>query len=835
MHVVGCAFAAGVAMSASAGGLAAAPWMWLAALALVLAMSARVRSTAVVILAAALLCGGLSQALSARDTVAVARSAVGAAGDRRPDTVIGTVVRTQPRRGPDRTFTVHAEAPLRGLVGVRVFPGKLARGPTVWPGDRVALTGAVKFRRGLRVEGAPRPRGPPLAMATGGDHAVVLATATGAPVRRWAARRRHALSARIAAVGGDAAGNAVVRAMVSGDRSAIEPAVIDAVRAAGIAHVLSVSGLHLACVAVLVFVAVRRSAAAIPMARRIDPGTLGAMIASPVAIAYTLITGAEPPTVRALVVVLVMLVGIAIHRRGRALDAIGVAAIGILAVNPGALWDPSFQLSFAAAGILALTSHPRPRPRSFAQRAWSWISGLVRTSLWAQLATAPITAAAFGQITTGSVLGNIVAIPACELAVLPLGLAGSVLAVVWPAAGHLLLAVAIAIAGVMMRVAAHIARLTPLLAIPPPTTLELFAAGILIAGAVAASRGTVRRWLALTVCALSAAVILASYGWTMGVAPGRRTALRISFIDVGQGDAAVLELPGGAVWLIDAGGRPFVAAPGLSVSERRRRRAGPARAIVAYLRGRRITHLDRVILSHPHPDHFAGLWAVADAVSITEVWVTRADLAAPPPLEYRALLAMLAVRGTRIVTPHLGLAATDHQVRAWVLAPGDPGASVTGPETPLAAADPVLSANDNSMVVRIDFGGRRILFAGDIEREGEARLVARVGAGALAADVVKVAHHGSRTSSTPAFARATSPAWAIISCGIANRFRFPHPATLAAWRHVGAHIARIDLAGTVTLTVAADGAIRVTAFDPRGLAATRHIDSHLRRLRAHGM
>ena len=119
------------------------------------------------------------------------------------------------------------------------------------------------------------------------------------------------------------------------------------------------------------------------------------------------------------------------------------------------------------------------------------------------------------------------------------------------------------------------------------------------------------------------------------------------------------------------------------------------------------------------------------------------------------------------------------------------------------AADPVRSVNDNSLVVDRALRGRTFLFAGDLEAEGEEALVA---AGIADVDVVKVAHHGSRTSSSPAFVAATRPELAVISCGVANAFGFPSPGVVDRWREAGARVERTDVGGAITVTVASDGA-----------------------------
>jgi competence protein ComEC len=143
-----------------------------------------------------------------------------------------------------------------------------------------------------------------------------------------------------------------------------------------------------------------------------------------------------------------------------------------------------------------------------------------------------------------------------------------------------------------------------------------------------------------------------------------------------------------------------------------------------------------------------------------------------------------------------------------VLAPvHDPG---SGP-LPYAAADPVRSVNDDSLVIAVERAGRRVLFLGDIEREGEDRLVASPIE--LASDVVKVAHHGSATSSSPALVAATHPGLAVISLARGNRFAFPAAEVVARWQAVGAAVLRTDQAGAITVVVDAAGVVTVTTLD----------------------
>src|SRR5262249_26695651 len=175
------------------------------------------------------------------------------------------------------------------------------------------------------------------------------------------------------------------------------------------------------------------------------------------------------------------------------------------------------------------------------------------------------------------------------------------------------------------------------------------------------------------------------------------------------------------------------------------------RAVWPFLRARRIRRIDVAVVSHPHPDHYGGLAAVAAHVPIGELWGDGGG-GGPPA---RAPLRRPGASGDAGGRP------APRAARAG----GDARLVVVGPDAP----DPLRGANDNSLVVAVELAGRRVLLPGDLEAAGEASVA--VGA----ADVVKAPHHGSRTSSTPGFIETTRPAAVVVSCGRRNRFRFPAP------------------------------------------------------------
>jgi competence protein ComEC len=662
--------------------------------------------------------------------------------------------------------------------------------PAPWPlalGDRIRLRAVPRAPRGALNPGG---RDPASRLLASGIALQVLAT--GPPVRAtspsalaWIERGRERFAA--AADGALPPAQAgLVRAIGTGDRGALDPGTTASFARSGLAHVLAVSGLHLVVVAFgvergLRWLLLRAEA----VAARTDPRRLSAALALAATAVYTLATGAGVPVLRAAVAAGVAFGGALLDREASAANVLALAVLLLLGADPGGALDVSLQLSFAAVAGLVLWAgplrralpFPRPRPGSWRARlAEPLLSGACAT-VAASLATAPVLAVHFRQLPLLGLLANVAGVPIGSALTAVASLA-AVAAAAWPpAAAPFLLAA--------RPLAAALIALSDAAAAPRWSVLGVGSPGL--AGAlgfgVAALLATRLRGVRRLVAAVAAAACLFLPAPLRAAAARARGGLEVIFIAVGQGDASLLRLPDGSAVLVDGGG-----APG----------GGPdpgARDVVPLLRDLGVRRLAAVFVSHPHPDHVVGLAAAAAAFPIERVF-SNGDAGEG---EAREVLARLAPRP---------------------LSPGERWARAGVSFEVLGGPRETFAANDGSLVLRVAYGGTAFLFPGDVERAGEAAAVAR---GGLRADVVKVPHHGSRTSSGPAFTAAVRPRWAVVCLSATNHFGFPHEEALAHWRAVGARVLRTDEGAVRFLS---DGRrVRrtpaVTALDPLAILRER--------------
>jgi competence protein ComEC len=683
-----------------------------------------------------------------------------------PVTIQGTVLRSFGAEGA--TALIQAEWRLT-TAGWRPFRTRLgAQGlPSSAPGDQLRLSGVLRepqpptnpggVERRLRwqVRGARlvldlRHEGYTL---IGRSRPGWLREAAAAVRARILHSNRATLSPRAAIIANE---------LLLGDRSPPDPAlagqVHSAFRDAGLLHLLVVSGAQVSLVAGLFLWLGWRFFTA-----RLAWWSLGALSVG----AYWILTDGDPSVSRAAVTGAAAALALLLQREPDGENTLGFAALVLFILNPLTLFDIGFQLSFAAVwSLLRLAPavyaaiSPKWLPADVRtgyqalRTAYSILAGVLSTCVAAQLAVAPLLAFHFQRSSWAGLLANI---PAAFSAVLLLPLAAGHAAL--SALGIHLLAVPIDwLSGQLYGLADLFAR-EPFSAagvFPPPLWLLPACALLLLAPSL---RGHSRLKTAACVLTL-AGVILTSE--RLPAAPPRVPTLRM--VDVGQGDAILLQDPAGSAVLID-GGPPEAADD-----------------ILRALRALRILALDVVVATHADADHIGGLSAVLDSMPVG-AFAHRVAEGGPLWLE---LLKTARHRRVPVLTPSAG----DR------LSLGGSGLTVLGP-----LAQGPQSDNAGSLVLRWDTSGGRVLLTGDAGLEAEAAL--EPWGADLRAEVLKVGHHGSADATGAAWLEAVRPRLALISCGRNNRFGHPSPATLHRLEAAGIPVLRTDRGGMLTVELSA--------------------------------
>ncbi|HXV67477.1 MAG TPA: DNA internalization-related competence protein ComEC/Rec2 [Nitrospira sp.] len=669
-------------------------------------------------------------------------------------------------------------------------------GRTLYQGDRVSV--GAKFHR---PSGSLNPGGFNWAdhldhqdihlVATVTGEAAVQLLESGAETWRWSPWNRLD---RWRGMIRDAAlhslrqpGLGIFLGIVIGERGYLQQDLQEWFMVTGTVHLLSISGSHLGLVALIVFWLVRRSLLRLPvpallgLSRRITPTRLAILLTWPAVALYTLLAGAELATIRSLVMITLGLIAVWLGHERHLHHAMAAAALVIVLHDPRAIFDISFQLSFLSVLMILQTGwwinwwrEPAlPRGSGLVQTVAGYGRDVLLMSGAVTLASLPLVALYFNQVPWMGMLTNLLAVPFTGAVLVPLGL--------WASAWTVLTGAPELVMGALLdhlltwmiqalRWCAEIPGAEWRIPAPSIPAVVLFYVGL----CAVCARLAPTRWRIM-----GGTLVFGLVGWWAllpGMSPdGDRW--RVTFLDVGQGDSAVVELPDGQTVLIDGGARY--------------ERFDMGRGVVApFLWNRGIRHLDHVVGTHQQSDHVSGLIWVLRHVSVGQYWGTGverseqfvADLNAA--LIARRLQERIPVRGEDLLPAG--------PCRFKILNPSGDGRT----ERP-AARQSGTALNNRSIVTRLQCGAHAILFAADIEIAG---LQALDEEGRQAVTLLKVPHHGARSSLDRHWLGQIHPQYAVISAGRDNPYGHPVAAVLQAYEDQRVALYRTDQDGAVWIT-----------------------------------
>jgi competence protein ComEC len=597
--------------------------------------------------------------------------------------------------------------------------------------------------------------------------------------RRGLTRWRLWIEDRIRSAVGEARAGPIM-ALTTGTRGFLAPEYRRPFEQTGTAHLLAISGLHLGALAGLLWLLVGAVVVRVaPRAcERHGRRRLCGIFVVVALAAYVAAIGAPVSAVRAWFAVTIGVGAIVFMRAFCPLHALAAAALGAVVMQPSVVFEMGFQLSFSATLGILLFLEWRPawlRPDSVAwrdaSRIWMWVRGAALyggVSMSASIATWPVLLAHFGVVSTSGIWLNLVATPIfgamifpCVVLMTAIGCASATVAPLTLGLAHWLLD---AMHAALSTVAAWPGG-EVIVGVPSPFALACLTAALMV---LCTSRGRLRR-----VVPAAATVVL-----VLGVAgPGHPDdRMRIHFIPVGQGDATLLQFPDGQNMLIDAGGRRMGPDPG-------------RRLVVPYLRRLGVDQLQWLVVTHSDWDHLGGAAAVVEAYRPDALVVDARDRS--PPL--------------------LALVEQARQAAARVVPVVDAVHPVELQGVEIVRPDPVGRAarNDRSLVVFARGRGASAIFPGDIELVGEnwLRRNRRV-----RASVLKIPHHGSRTSSSRRFVDAVRPTVAVSSSGRNHHFGHPHAEVVERYERRGVSVFGTHRDGLVVVDLRDDGRLEVRAL-----------------------
>ncbi len=555
----------------------------------------------------------------------------------------------------------------------------------------------------------------------------------------------------------------LLKALLLGERDEVPAGLLAALARTGLIHLIAISGLHVSIVMSAMFGLLRLAGLARPGA------ALLCLLALPLLYGFVV---PRPAVARACLMAALVLVGIVGGRRTSALNGLAFATLALTVADPWVVRDAGFQLSTAAtAAILLLFRAP-----TWQRRIPAFVAASLAVSGAAAIGVAPVMASMTHRLTPVSIPLNLAAVPAMTLAV-----ASAIGSLAFDAAGSATISRPLAwlargVLDLLLALVEMVDRAVPATPVPSPAVPWILPACLAVGCSIAlwgpaagiasgVRRGLVRTALAAC-CALAFAGLMTAMR-TAAVAPVE--AFRLVAFDIGQGDALLVETPGLSV-MIDTGGSLLGDYdPGTSI-------------LAPTLRARGIRRLDAVAITHLHADHAGGLGGLLREIGTRAVWVPSFN-----PHQQAGVRLLRAAADSPVVTLAAGQRLGDRACSWRVLHPSAAGLTTGGAGV----------SNDGSLVLSLRCGGRSLLLTGDTGTGAEAAYLDDV---ATSGSVLKSAHHGSITSSSPRLLDAVAARHVVVSAGWRNRFGLPDGEVLERYRRRRMAVYRTDRDGAVTVS-----------------------------------
>lgn len=523
---------------------------------------------------------------------------------------------------------------------------------------------------------------------------------------------------------------AAIFAMLFGGYAGLDPELVDEFTTTGIVHILSVSGSHMSLLAA--------ATAALCLLLRL-PRNVTLIIGISVIFTYSLLSGMQPQVIRSACMGILVFVGTALQYETISARFLTLTALVMLLNQPLLIFDVSFQLSFTStAGLIYIA----PNLRIWLRELPRWFAYPAAMTVSAQIASLPVVIWYFNQVSLSSILANVFVMPLLEIVIVG-GLLGGLISLILPFLGRIFFvgeSLIFSTGAELNKLFAHL----PFSAVQVPT--------IGIAGGFIYYLALVFRRVEI----LALLIVVLAFSLMKGGG-----AVEVSFVDVGQGDCAVVLTPNKKCLIFDTGG----------VREKTFDVGG--RVVIPYLKHENIFEVDTIFLTHAHEDHSGGAGTIIKKMPVREI-VTAAE----GKSEYAAVFGISEQKLKN--------------VRA-----GSQGEifKIDGVTVEILYAPKVGTGNEISNVYRVSYGEVSFLFTGDLIKENEAEML-RENIN-VRSTVLKVGHHGSKTSSSEEFLRAVSPNCAVICVGYGNNFGHPRAEVLENLEKINARIYRTDKDGLI--------------------------------------